>query len=255
MFPFLEGAAVFWNEHHPFFRDSNVRRALTLAINRQELHRVLNLPKEAPVFDVPFTPRQFQRDELPTPLPYDPEQAKRLLDNSGWRDVHGNRVRERNGEPFRFTAVTSDFQGLYQAAIYIQAALRRVGVQMDIQNVVWDVLRDRYIGTGNFQAAITLFPFEAQDAHYFGDKSVMGYRNPQAIALINKSAQTMNPDEYDRLYRDLWPIFQADMPATFLFHASYATLADRHIRGLSTPWHADPVQYMDDLWREDRGDQ
>ena len=65
----------------------------------------------------------------------------------------------------------------------------------------------------------------------------------------------MDPDEYDRIYKELWPIFQADWPATFLFHASYATVADQRIRGLSTPWHADPVQYMDDLWLDDRGDQ
>src|SRR5579859_8262435 len=49
----------------------------------------------------------------------------------------------------------------------------------------------------------------------------------------------MDPDEYDRIYKELWPIFQADWPATFLFHASYATVADQRIRGLSTPWHAD----------------
>ncbi len=89
---------------------------------------------------------------------------------------------------------------------------------------------------------------------YFGEKSPMGYSNPKVIALLKKAAATMNPDEYDGIYRELWPIFQADMPATFLFHVSLATVADRRIRGLSTPWRADPVQYMDDLWLDDRGD-
>ena len=65
----------------------------------------------------------------------------------------------------------------------------------------------------------------------------------------------MNPDEYDQIYRELWPMFQADMPATFLFHANLASVVDRRIRGLSTPWRADPVQYMEDLWLDDGGNQ
>ena len=252
-FPYFEGAAVLWNEWDPLFHDPTVRRALTLAINRHELHRVLNLPEEAPVFDVLFTPQQFRRGEPPAPLPYDPEQAKHLLDKAGWHTARENGLRERGGRPFRFTVVTSDFQGLYQAAVYIQAELRRVGVQMDIQNVVWDVLRDRFVKTSNFQAAITLFPFEGEDALFFGNKSVLGYHDVKAIALLRRAGETMDPDEYDRIYRELWPVFQADMPATFLFHAIYATLADRRIQGLSTPWHADAVQYMEDLWLEDGG--
>ena len=96
-FDYMTGSvvAVVWNQRHPLFRDPRVRRALTLAINRRELHQVLNLPENTPVFDVLFTPEQFWRGALPAPLPYDPEQAKRLLEEAGWRDGDANGVRKR----------------------------------------------------------------------------------------------------------------------------------------------------------------
>lgn len=256
----IKGVAMFWNERYPLFRDPTVRRALTLAVNRRELNRVLNLPDAGPIFDALFTPRQLQLGDLPAPLPYDPEEAKRLLDKAGWRDPHGNGVRERDGRAFRFTALTARIAGTDQATVYVQAALRRVGIQMDIEITDFDVFRDR-VRSGNFQAMVNGISFELEYGgpggpfFYFGENSPLGYSNPKVTALLKEAAATMNPDEYDQIYRELWPIFRADMPATFLFQYHDGTAAHRRLRGLSTPWRADPVQYLGDLWLDDRGDQ
>jgi len=39
---------IFWNQRNPLFGDPRVRRALTLALNRRELHRVLNMSEDIP---------------------------------------------------------------------------------------------------------------------------------------------------------------------------------------------------------------
>lgn len=70
---------IYWNQKYEKFRDPRVRQALTMAINRKELHQVLNLPNDLLVFDTIHTMRQYLRRELPEPLPYDPEQARQLL--------------------------------------------------------------------------------------------------------------------------------------------------------------------------------
>lgn len=72
-----------WNLRDPSFIDPRVRRALTLAIDRAELHGVLGLPGETPIFDVPLSSGQFFRREIPTPLPHDPETAMRLARRGG----------------------------------------------------------------------------------------------------------------------------------------------------------------------------
>ena len=47
------------------------------------------------------------------------------------------------------------------------------------------------------------------------------------------------------------PIFQADLPMTFLDPYVEITVAHRRVRGLSSPYRADPTENMDDLWLED----
>ncbi len=258
--------ALLWNQRHPPFRDPKVRRALTLAINRRELHQVLNLPEGFPIFDVPFTERQFRRAELPEPLPYDPELAKRLLDGAGWRDQKGEGLRQRGGRPFRFTALATPYHGGDKAAIYIQAGLRRVGIQMDVTVLEWEAMYGR-VRAGEFEAAMPVMPLESIRL-FFGEaeigdvgkfygvpqRSPIGYANPRVTALLKELRVTFNPDEEDRIYHALWAIFQADLPVTFLNPEVNTTVLHRRVRGLSSPWRADPVWHMEDVWLEDRSD-
>ncbi len=254
---------LFWNQHYSLFRDPKVRRALTLAINREELHHVLNLPSQIPIFDVIFTERQLRRGELPEPLPYDPELAKHLLDEAGWRDEKGDGLRRRDGKPFRFTILAARFEGEENAAVYIQAALRRVGVQMDVSPLDWKAI-SRRVYAGEFETAILDWPLEQSDV-FFGEGEIsdvpeagarvqgspIGYLNPKVTALFKELRVTFNPDAEDRMYRELWPIFQADLPVTFLYPLVQPMIARQRVRGMSTPWRGDPVWHMEDLWLED----
>ncbi len=243
--------AILWNQRHPPFRDAKVRRALTLAINRRELHEALNLAEGMPIFDVLYTPEQFRRGEIPEALPYDPEQAKRLLEEAGWHDTDGDGLREREGKPFRFTLRTTASEGHDKPAIYIQAQLRRVEIQVDLQILDWNA-HDQRVRDGDFEAAIfRRFPGgRFGPIEYFGNDSPIGYHNPRLVALLDQAQATINPDEIDRIYRETWPIFQADQPMTFLPWGGADTVAHRRVRGLSGPCQADPTGCMEDLWLE-----
>ncbi len=239
---------IVWNQQNLLFREAKVRRALTLAINRRELHRVLNLPKETPVFDVIFTRPQFWRGELPAALPYDPELAKQLLDQAGWRASHGDGVRNQGGKPFRFTVVGRLED---KAAVYIQEQLRRVGIEMDITALEAGAALAR-LKASDFDAAVATVD-EDIDAHmeWFGESSRIGYRNRDVAGLLKQAAGTLIPDEADRIYSKLMPIFQEDLPVTFLYPLVRTTVAHRRVRGMSSPYREDPVWYMDELWLED----
>ncbi|HUG42388.1 MAG TPA: hypothetical protein VMM12_18125 [Longimicrobiales bacterium] len=55
----------------------------------------------------------------------------------------------------------------------------------------------------------------------------------------------------DRIYLEIVDILRADQPVTFLHWFVVTTVAHRRIRGLSSPWRADPVMFMEDLRIED----
>ena len=242
--------ALFWNHRSPFFNSALVRQALTLGIDRQELRLALDLPPDLPVVDALFTPRQYRRHELPAPLPYDPDSAARLLDAAGWRGADGDGVRERGRQQFRFVALAPGGTVEERAAVLVQAQLRRIGIRMDVQTVDFSVIWGR-LGAGTFEAAV--FPFvNVIDFHWkwFGEGSPIGYANPRVVALLRAAGATADPDEADRIYRDLMPLLRADLPVTFLFPVVHTVVAHRRVRGLQSPFQADPVTRMEHLWLE-----
>jgi len=245
--------AVYWNHRSAFFRDALVRRALTLGINRRELWRVLSLPPDLRIADALFTPRQYQRRELPEPLPYDPDSAARLLDAAGWKDADGDGVRERGGQEFRFVALAA-LKGpmvVGRAAVYVQDQLRRIGVRMEVQTMEGSTV-GRRLRAGQFEAAF--FPFfnkiDGGSREWFGEGSPIGYRNPRMISLLQAVTATNDLDEIDRIYLRLMPVFREDVPITFLFPQVSMFVADRRVRGLASPFEADPIMRMEHLWLE-----
>jgi peptide/nickel transport system substrate-binding protein len=241
---------ILWNNGHPRLQDSRVRRALTLAVNRRELARMLKLPESIPIVDGPFTPRQVRRGELPEPLPYDPEQARALFDAAGWRQHGGSGMRERGGQAFRFTLLIGGEPGSSQIAVYVQEAWRRVGISADIQTLDGSVLRGR-VRDRRFDAFLARVG-RWQD--WFGANSSLGYRNAQVGRLLERLLLVSDPAEADAVCRQLTQIFRAEVPATFLFPRVATVFAGRRVRGLSSPWRVDPIRFIDDLWLDDRRD-
>ena len=195
-----------------------------------------------------MTERQLQRGDIPEAVPYDPEQAKQLLDEAGWIDVDG--VRRREGEAFRFTALTRSDKDLDKAAIYIQAQFRRLGIQMEIRTLEPGVVGQR-MRAGTFEAAFSsLTPFGGRFTalkHF----DAMGYTDPSVIDLIHEAEATVDPDEIDGKYRAVASILKADLPMTVLYPSVQTFVVHRRIRGLSHPWRTDPAWFMEYLWLEE----
>jgi ABC-type transport system substrate-binding protein len=236
---------IYWKHDHPPFRDPLVRRALTLAIDRRECLRLLNLPADLPQSDGVFMPRVLFGGNLPAPLPFDPVEANRLLDAAGWHDRTVDGVRHRDGQAFRFTATVPSADDVSRLAVLVQAHLRRIGVQMEIQALEFSVVRGRSTA-GQFEASFFRdLPFPDSQKRFFGRGNQMGYSNPDAFRLLDAAVEA-NPDDLDRIYRELTEVYRADLPVTRLVPRTRVVFANRHLRGLQR-LRARPERYMEDL--------
>src|SRR5919108_490670 len=83
---------VGWNNARPMFADARVRRALGLAINRQEIVKAL-LQGHGEVAAGPIPPWHRLNPGV-APQPHDVQQAIQLLEQAGWQDRNGDGVRE-----------------------------------------------------------------------------------------------------------------------------------------------------------------
>jgi peptide/nickel transport system substrate-binding protein len=126
------------------FRDKRVRQAITHAIDRKEIIDGILLGL-GEIATGPYKPGTWQHNPDVKPYPYDPEKARKLLQEAGWTDVDKDGVLEKNGEKFEFTAITN--QGNTQrikVAEIIQRRLAGVGISMKIRVVEWATLINEF---------------------------------------------------------------------------------------------------------------
>jgi peptide/nickel transport system substrate-binding protein len=131
---------------HPLFGDRELRRALTLGVDRagivKSVFDTLALPALGPtVRTYPST------DPNLTQIPFDLERARQVLDSLGWRDANGDGVRERAGRPLQFSiSVPSSSSTRVRAAVLIQEQLRQAGVRVDVDQLDFPAFISRMRG-------------------------------------------------------------------------------------------------------------
>ncbi len=244
---------IFWNHRHSLFNGSSIRRALTLAINRRELAQLLYYPDDVSLFDGISTTFQYFNDDLPEPLPYDPQRAEQLLEEAGWNDRDGNGVREKGKQEFRFTAIVDKSIGLDldKAAVFVQDQLKRVGIRMEILESQ-GTLNTRF-RSGDFEAVFGKFQNSpiAFGGHLsiLGENSPMGYKNAEIIRLLKLAKNEPELEERKRIYQQIMPLYTADIPMTILFPEMKVLIAHKKIRGLEE--YSDPTWFMEYLWIEE----
>lgn len=131
---------IAWNALRDPFDDPRVRRAMTMAIDRQSLIDAL-WRGYARVGVGPIPRGIWARDPELEPLPFDPEAARALLAEAGFRDDDRDGTLERDGRPFRFELLTnSGNRTRTAAATLIRDQLRRIGVDVRPRPVDFQLL-------------------------------------------------------------------------------------------------------------------
>jgi len=128
---------------HAIFGDREVRRALTMGIDRKRI--VQNVYDTLAGAAVGPTVRAFSTtDTALRQIPYNPEAARRILDSLGWRDADADGVREKNGRALRFTlAVPSSSKARVNMAVLAQDQFSKIGAKVDIEQLEFAAFVDR----------------------------------------------------------------------------------------------------------------
>ncbi len=241
--------SLFWNHNNPLFSEATVRKALTMAIDRIELSKVLNNPDSIPVFDVMTTRAQRARADMPVPVPYDTNKAIALLNECGWSDTNADGILDKNGKDFRFTVIVGESNKIM--ATYIQDKFKQIGILMDIETLDFITVRERLKKSG-FEALITRFPSHdlVRLRNYFGESNYINYKNKKIDELFNRIQNTGDPTKIDTLYKMLRPIFLNDVPITFLVPQVQTHIVSKKVKGLHNLYKPDPVWFLESLWIE-----
>jgi len=138
---------------HPIFSDINVRKAIMMGMDRwSAVSGILGGYGEVAVTELDNHP--WANTDLQA-VPYDPEGAKKLLDEAGWvPGPDGIRVKDGVRLSFR-NSTTAGNQVRENLQLLFQQNLKDIGVEMTIDNYQSAVFfggcaTDGVFGTGNF---------------------------------------------------------------------------------------------------------
>ena len=119
---------------HPFLTDINVRKALSMAIDRQILVDIGYGAAGRPTCNLVPAPEMFASPNTEC-LTQDMEGAKALLETAGWVDSDGDGVREKDGMPLKilYQSSTNPVRQDFQAVI--KDWWTELGVEVELKNI------------------------------------------------------------------------------------------------------------------------
>ncbi len=156
--------------------DPAIRKAINTALDRKALvHGILNGFGR---------PAYFVCDGLAWDNPdnviadADPEAARTLLENAGWKDADGDGIREKNGVKAEFSIVYPSNRSMRQGlALACSDMLRTIGIQANVVGKSWDEINNL------MHSQVIVFGWGSYDPMemyhlYEGSLAGRGYFNP-----------------------------------------------------------------------------
>jgi peptide/nickel transport system substrate-binding protein len=234
---------------NPFFADIRVRRALLHAIDRNAM--VQNIFKgEKVVSDLPLSRiRKSYKKALAasTVYKFDPERAKKLMAEAGWKPgadgVLTNPKGERMEFEFRVTAERRDHE---QAQAIIADYWKKIGVRTNIQNMPNRLLnsadnRNRwpgaYIGSHNVTVEEWQERFHSKNIptseNKFALENVSGWNDPKKDAILDELNSIITPARSEQLQIEFCKMFSAALPHLPLNYSPEVLVVKKGLTGIT----------------------
>jgi len=142
-----------FNTKRPLFASRELRRALTMAVDRSAM--VVNVFDSLALPGVGPTVRYFpSTDSSLKQIDYNPDRANAILDSLGWRRQASDGVRSRNGKELRFKVILpSSSSNRRRMGVLLQEQLRKVGVALELDQMDYPAFNSRFV-THEFDAAL-----------------------------------------------------------------------------------------------------
>ncbi len=215
-----------YNLSNPLFTDVRVRQALAHAINKQEIIKGVLLGLGVPTIG-PYKPGTWMYNEKIVDYVYDPNKAKTLLAEAGWRDSNGDGLLEKDKTTFSFTILTNQGNEMrVKAATIIQSRLKEIGIEVKIRTVEWAAFLKEFVDKRQFDALILGWSI-SQDPDIYevwhsskampGGLNHVGYSNHELDALLDDGRHTLDQGRRKEIYDRVQEIFHRDQPYCFLF--------------------------------------
>ncbi len=132
-----------WNATRPPFESMQVRRALSMGIDRKMIIDNLYYGLAGECVG-PFPPVIWAYSPEMKPIPFDPAEARRILATEGFSDSDGDGYLDRGGRRFEFELLANQGNQIRaDIQVLVQEQLRAVGIKVTPVTMEWTVMLAR----------------------------------------------------------------------------------------------------------------
>lgn len=201
------------------FDNKLVRQAISMAINKNDIvDGILDGQGTAAVG--PLAPTVVGNYQGLTPLGFDVEEAKALMEEAGYADGFKTTLYVNEGNKERA-----------DIAVLIQSQLAQINIDVDIQSIEWGTFLDK-TAAGEHELFILGWTTVTGDADYGlyalfhsdmhgtpGNRSF--YTNERVDELLDLARSSTDQDERNEAYKEISEILVDEVPMVYLQHPDF----------------------------------
>ena len=235
------------NNSRPPFNNINVRKAVAMAINREEIITALNGSVTAEYAYIPSamiaydpTAQEYAR----TKYPFDIEAAKALLAEAGWKDTDGDGIVEKDGKPFSVEMLVSSESAIQSdAAPVVQAQLKAIGIDAQIALQTNAYIRDT-MRAAKHDMGFSFYKWADPDIltyRFTEGNSRDGFAPPELAKMLDEARFITNPAARTAAYLEIQKYLIDNTPQVPLMNEIVYIGARSWVKGIVT---ADPSMFF-----------
>ncbi len=222
--------AIFLNETKSLpLADKNVRKALSLLTNRDEIVKEVFGEGAVPVYSPilsHFENFQSITQENIQNYQYNPGEAEKILDEAGWKK-EADGIRKKDGNVFEITLITTDRNDLVRVSELVKKSWEELGIKVNIQALSFNDVKQNFIRPREYQAIIIGQEYLGNDPdpyfffHSSGKKdpgrNISLFDNEEADKLLVEARQTQETEKRRGSTGNLRKSFSKKTPPSFSF--------------------------------------
>ncbi len=137
-----------------WFTSTNFRRAVSEAINREDMARIVFHGHAQPALGITPPGNKFWFNASLKPHPYDTADALRKLKQDGFH-LEGETLKDKSGNAVEFSIVTNAGNRAREGmATMIQQDLKKIGIKVNVVTLDFNSLLERMTQTYNYEACL-----------------------------------------------------------------------------------------------------
>jgi peptide/nickel transport system substrate-binding protein len=227
---------LLWNTKNFILSDFRVRRALSMLIDIKTIIKKVYRGLAEPC-NGPFWRPGLLGDKKIKFWQYNPQKAKELLNQVGWQDHDGDKIRDKNGKPMKLIVLFPvGSQRNRQVLEVIKTSYARAGIEMVIVPTNWNLL-SRHLRKRKFAAAFLTWKGRAYEDftplfHSGGKYNYGVIDNLFVNKLLVKMRYSHNFSNRVTISRQIENMLYSYLPMTYLFRPVYMSVIHKKFKNI-----------------------